>query len=258
MNVNKTFKIILSIGVGLILGSLLVYKLNELNSREGYFFADNSSTSNVAKNTLNAAMSDRVLSSSNNRHGKLSNYPATREDVYVVNKSVATVKKLAATKDPKYFARERTIAELENRGYLALNEIVNIGEYKARGLRNYKVFSPTALKKHDEYNFAEEQKKRTNPGWTNINSDVVLTEENIGKLRAKTVINGDLYVRDFDFVKLPSNIRVRGNLHVINSRGVLINENTTIDGNVFVRGATSSLKRIVKSVKIVGQVFVRA
>ncbi|MDR2933730.1 MAG: hypothetical protein LBU68_00395 [Rickettsiales bacterium] len=255
MNINKCFKIILSVGIGLILGALLLYKLNELNGNS--MLAGKGSESNInEKYARDVVVSDRVINSSNNRYGKLSNYPATREDVYVVNSSVAKVRKLAKQNTPEFFNQMRTVGELESRGYLAVNEMQKIGEYKARGLRNYRVFSPTAMKKHDAYTFTVEQKKRQSPNWQTINSDVILTEENISSLQAKTVINGNLYVQNFDFVKLPKNIRIRGNLYIVNSRGVLINENTTIDGNVFVRGV-SSLKHIVESVKIGGQVFVK-
>lgn len=235
MELNKYFKIILSVGIGLISASLLLFLINDnqtnnhkLSKKRAINF---SRVANVNKNIMRKAkVSNRVVKSFNNRYLQLSNYPVVSSDLKYYLSS-------ANANQQKYSKIDIQIQEMNNRGY-------------------YNGFNRTKKSRMKIYKISNKCKKILQ--YCNvINSDLILTENKISLLKGNTLINGNLYVKNLDFLKLPKNLYVNGNIYVINSKGLLINENTTVNGNVIVSGI-SSLRRIVDSIKIAGQVFIKS
>ena len=87
-----------------------------------------------------------------------------------------------------------------------------------------------------------------------IDGNVLLSKNNLKKLKSNTRINGDLYIKDINFLRIPKDFCVVGNVYVINSQGLTFMGNNFIDGHIFVSGK-SSLRAFPKNVKITGQIF---
>lgn len=232
MNLKNLFKIMLSVGLGLISGSLLIYLVSSINFNriESKKYNKNfSKIANVDKKIIGKAItSKRVVRSKNNRYLKLANYPIVKADV----QHYPSIKQIGKLKTQgKNLEINIKIKEMNDRGYVNSNTVTPMKVYIVPGLKSCK--------------------------YEVIDGDLVITTNRLFMLKSRTFINGDLYVKGIDFLKLPTNLYVNGNIYVINSKGLLINENTIINGHVVVSGV-SSLRHMFDSVKIVGQVFIKS
>lgn len=239
MNAQKFFKIVLSVGVGLVFASLLIFLIGDIDfsktivKKRGHNY---SRVANVSKSVMRKAIiSTRVSNSKNNRYLSLANYPVVKNDV-VHYPSIKRVRKLKES--GKNLEINIKIKEMYDRGYTS-----NTGN-KFKGNRiPMIVYNSTSVDTGCVYNV--------------VDKDLIISSNTLLMLKKNTFINGNLYIKNIDFLKLPEGLYVNGNIYVVNSKGLLINNNTFINGHIIVTGA-SSLRHMVDSIKIAGQVFIRS
>lgn len=303
-NFSKFFKVLLSVGVGLLCGSLFVYKLNSLNIQQASKLEPDLKEKLYSVNKANMSAKQKLMSNKNlsasdkntnkpeysktvvvsrpkvvrvirkefvndnykavkngnylPRHNSLAYYRPTPADVKKIQENVDTYDYLRSKHSPEYYQNQLYGDELVDRGYLSDKELDLVAKQNVLVFYYKKNNSnkQTKSKKNYNNNVVYKPVAKSNPknDMNVINGDFTLTTNTINKLKSRTVINGDLYVINFNWVKLPSNIKIMGNVYVQNSQGVLFKDNTIIEGNVFVQGS-SSLRAMVESVKIKGQVF---